>query len=116
VSPDTLPTAAEPTAAVVLRPRPVPGAADVYCGDCWDPLAHDGTIWRHARTGLPATWHDRQCAPLCDWPDCTTEADAGRSLGADVFDGAALRWRASHFLCDDHWAAYRRAHFVTTHT
>lgn len=95
-------------------PAALPGA--VFCGHCWEPIVHDGAIWRHVRTWKPAMWNDKQCAPLCDWPGCGCEADAGRSLGKDTWTGSVFRWHASHFLCHEHWAAYRREQLVIDRT
>lgn len=103
------------TGKPVLRARPIPGAA-VYCSQCWEPIAHDGDIWRHVSTGQPAMWNDRQCAPFCDWPVCHALADPEWSIGTMVWTGAAFRWRASHFLCAYHRMEYARTRVVIEHT
>lgn len=92
---------------ISLKARPELGA-EAYCGDCWEPIAHDGEEWRHVRTGLSAHWKFKACKPLCDWPECNHDADTGRSLGRDEWTGSGFRWRATHFLCTEHWDRYRQ--------
>lgn len=93
-----------PAAFAAHEPR---AAEPVVCSFCWEPITHDGAIWRHVRTGRPAMWNDRQCAPLCHWPDCQQDADPDRSLGSEEWTGSAFRYRAKRFFCAAHWDRYR---------
>lgn len=93
--------------AVTLRARPATHEIGiVYCGWCAEPVTHDGVIWRHVRTGLPADWKDCQCQPVCDWPECHELATV--SIGGDEWTGAGFRYRAKHFLCAVHRVTARR--------
>lgn len=102
-------------APVTLRDRPAsidPQA--VYCSSCWEPIAHDGEMWRHVRTGASAHWNDKQCAPLCDWPGC--DEPAPHAIRRQVFSGSQIEWRTDHFVCSTHRDAYARMQVVIEHT
>lgn len=74
-------------------PAPPPAVCD-YCGEAIRRDPDQG--WIHIRTGLPAEWRGRQCQPPCK--QCGGIGTT--AIGGDYFDGAGIRFRADHFLCN----------------